>query len=344
MNYYQILGIKQTATQAEIKNAYKALVKKYHPDVYHGDKSFAEKKTKEINEAYKVLSVPETKAEYDEFLNPTPTYNYTPPKYDNPETYTTSYSTYEKYKNSNYTNYNNSYNDFYSKYYSSKNYSNSYNNNNNNNYYDKYNKVPNNISSSNKVKIVFLLILAYLFLMLMTFSQVSSLLSGTKSGAILDVTENYSPQVQNEIYENNKYNFQPENNYEYDFEKIITEEELYTIYLNAFTGTFRSFEDFKNFFEENYHYIEEYYAPKRNQNTITNSTTNSLTENEFTNTTISDNEENNIVETNTISSENTNTFDLENSNTSNIDIWDDNYFDDYYYTDFYYQGLPQTNY
>lgn len=330
MNYYQILGIKQTATQAEIKSAYKTLVKKYHPDVYRGDKSFAEKKTQEINEAYAVLSVPQTKAEYDEILNPTPTYNYTPPKYENPESYTTSYSTYEKYKNSNYTNYNNSYNDFYSKYYSSRNYSSTNNNNYSNKTNNNYN-TQNNFLTANKIKIIFILIIAYIFLMLMTFSQVSSLLSGNKSGTILDVTDSYTPQEQNTIYENNKYNFQPENNYEYNFEEIITEEELYTIYLNAFTGTFRSFEDFKKFFEENYHYIEEYYAPKRNQNIITNS----LTENSITNT------------TNTVTNEHKNEINNQNvtsSSISNTTIWDDNYFDDYTYTNFYFEGLPQIDY
>ena len=51
MTHYEILGIRKTATSEEIKNAYKQLVKKYHPDVYPGDKTFAEKKTQEINEA-----------------------------------------------------------------------------------------------------------------------------------------------------------------------------------------------------------------------------------------------------------------------------------------------------
>lgn len=68
-NYYEILKISETANYQEIKNAYKSLVKKYHPDLYVGDKEFAEQKIKEINEAYDILSNPETKAEYDEYLN-----------------------------------------------------------------------------------------------------------------------------------------------------------------------------------------------------------------------------------------------------------------------------------
>ena len=56
MTHYEILNIRKTATTEEIKDAYKKLVKQYHPDVYPGDKTFAEKKTQEINEAYDILS------------------------------------------------------------------------------------------------------------------------------------------------------------------------------------------------------------------------------------------------------------------------------------------------
>lgn len=82
MNYYQILKISRTATHREIKNSYKQLVKKYHPDLFVGDKEFAEQKIKEINEAYRILSNPETKAEYDEYLNLS----------EQPQTYATYYS------------------------------------------------------------------------------------------------------------------------------------------------------------------------------------------------------------------------------------------------------------
>lgn len=71
MNYYQVLGIPDNATDKDIKKAYKKLVKKYHPDIFHGDKEFAENKIKEINEAYDTLSVPDLKAEYDELLHGT---------------------------------------------------------------------------------------------------------------------------------------------------------------------------------------------------------------------------------------------------------------------------------
>lgn len=69
MNYYEVLRIPSTASINEIKNAYKKLVKRYHPDVYEGNKLFAETKIKEINEAYETLSEKRKKAEYDAELN-----------------------------------------------------------------------------------------------------------------------------------------------------------------------------------------------------------------------------------------------------------------------------------
>lgn len=65
MNYYDILNVDKNATKKEIKNSYKILVKKYHPDVYAGDKFFAEQKIKEINSAYDILSDDKLRKEYD---------------------------------------------------------------------------------------------------------------------------------------------------------------------------------------------------------------------------------------------------------------------------------------
>ena len=53
---YQLLGINSQASMEEIKSAYKAKAKKYHPDIYQGDKKFAEKKMQKINEAYHFLT------------------------------------------------------------------------------------------------------------------------------------------------------------------------------------------------------------------------------------------------------------------------------------------------
>ena len=55
MNYYEILEVSQNASKEVIKNAYRALIKKYHPDSYTGDKEYAQEILKKINEAYEVL-------------------------------------------------------------------------------------------------------------------------------------------------------------------------------------------------------------------------------------------------------------------------------------------------
>ena len=64
-DYYAILGVPKTATDEQIKDAYRALAKKHHPDVAPGDAE----KMKEINVAYEFLSDPEKRRMYD---NPTP--------------------------------------------------------------------------------------------------------------------------------------------------------------------------------------------------------------------------------------------------------------------------------
>src|SRR5436190_4696994 len=64
-DYYATLGIPKTATEKEIKQAFRKLARKFHPDVNPGDKS-AEARFKDINEANEVLGNPETRRKYDE--------------------------------------------------------------------------------------------------------------------------------------------------------------------------------------------------------------------------------------------------------------------------------------
>lgn len=65
-DYYEVLGVSRNADDAEIKKAYRALAKKYHPDTNPGDKE-AEAKFKEASEAYAILSDPDKKRQYDQF-------------------------------------------------------------------------------------------------------------------------------------------------------------------------------------------------------------------------------------------------------------------------------------
>src|SRR5215211_2765658 len=62
-DYYQTLGVAKTASEKELKQAYRKLARKHHPDVNPGDKA-AEAKFKEINEAYEVLGDPDKRRKY----------------------------------------------------------------------------------------------------------------------------------------------------------------------------------------------------------------------------------------------------------------------------------------
>ena len=66
-DYYEVLGVSKTATDEELKKAYRKLAKKYHPDANPDNKQEAEAKFKELNEAYEVLSDKQKRQNYDMF-------------------------------------------------------------------------------------------------------------------------------------------------------------------------------------------------------------------------------------------------------------------------------------
>src|SRR5580658_5137803 len=66
IDYYQTLGVAKTASDKDIKNAYRKLARKYHPDLNPNDKE-ANKKFQELNEANEVLSDPEKRMKYDQY-------------------------------------------------------------------------------------------------------------------------------------------------------------------------------------------------------------------------------------------------------------------------------------
>ena len=67
-DYYEVLGVSKTASDSEIKSAYRKLAKKYHPDMNPGDKE-AEAKFKEASEAYAILSDADKRRQYDQFFH-----------------------------------------------------------------------------------------------------------------------------------------------------------------------------------------------------------------------------------------------------------------------------------
>ncbi len=248
MNHYDTLGIKRDASQQEIKDAYKKLVKKYHPDVYPGDKTFAEKKTQEINYAYDILSNKESKEAYDEEINPS--YTYTPPKYNNPESY--SYTNYQNQNNnSDFESYKR-----YADYHRSKIPNSNYSTQKNihDEFSDNIVNSVNKMSSKKKTMLISIILFLYIFFLVVTFFQINSLLKGKSSGTLLN-TQVTSPEVDmtipstkgNNSHNNSQNNSSYEENYSEDFDinDYISETKLKQMYEEYYYMYFDSYDDFK---------------------------------------------------------------------------------------------------
>lgn len=96
MNPYEVLGVEKTASDTEIKKAYRKLSKQWHPDV--NDTPEAEKKFKEISDAYEILGDPQKRSNYDTFGDPNGQPSFTGNSFEgfNPFNFFTSGRTYKK--------------------------------------------------------------------------------------------------------------------------------------------------------------------------------------------------------------------------------------------------------
>lgn len=259
MNYYEILGVRKTASQGEIKKAYKNLVKKYHPDIYKGDKTFAEKKTSQINIAYDVLSNPQSRQSYDDETFRQTTYTYTPPKYK---------KSYEEYKeqynyrsNSNYRN-DGSEHDYYSyvnyggprsNFYSqTSSYSNQFT--------DKIINYFDTLNNTQKKKLIILGLILLLFFILTSLLQLITILDlyntpKTPNSSTTHYEETITPSNSNTtqtIPETESIPFS---------EPILTEEEWqkeYEFYCKTHPDYVGTYEEFKKETIDDYKYVQNF--------------------------------------------------------------------------------------
>lgn len=253
MTHYEVLGISKNASQEEIKSAYKKLIKKYHPDLYQGDKSFAEKKAKEINAAYDVLSDENKKAEYDLSINPTytttQTYSYTPPKYSSDYDPYSSYSNYYKNRYSSTNNYNNSYN--YNVNRTQTNYSQQ-----NDKKSAMYDQVFKRLGTT--FSVILVVFIFYLIIFIATLMQYKAFQSNRKS------TTDTSPSSSSSNTSNEKNSHYEEFDIdeddiddEFDINEYFSDSQLYQMYNEDYKDIFNSFAEFKEAYSL---YLQLYYS------------------------------------------------------------------------------------
>lgn len=277
MTHYEILGIRKTATTEEIKDAYKKLVKKYHPDVYSGDKTFADKKIKEINEAYDILSDPEKKKEYDALINPHSTTSYKAPDYGN-YTYNPSYETTNTTKRNaqaqgskySYENYKKTYNnqsgyDYqkrYTDYHRSKTPNSNYSGNN-----PETNTINTesiiNFSKFSKFFLIAIILLFYFIFLITNLMQLSGSLhkkNNDSSSTTQEEFDNIESYQTYEEYNNDLYNTTPKETSKektFDINTIYSDTELREVYTEYFTQIYPTFSDFKQALSD--YYYQTYY-------------------------------------------------------------------------------------
>ena len=270
MNYYEILGVKTDATQTEIRQAYKKLIKKYHPDVYTGNKQKAEEISMQINEAYDVLSNVNSRREYDDMLNSenessnyTDSTNYTSTS-SSDQTDSSAYYNNEYYSNSNTYNKGN-YNP-----YSYENYHRTQQNNENENsfyskFYDNHVKPAENYVSNKfdtmrlyqKILVFLLFILLACIMLLITFIEYTKFVphSATQQEEVPE--EHFSNfTFVNEIDKNHSYDYNPYTNF--NWQNVLNEiytENADTDYNNEDDDWY--YDDSDDNFDDNYYYDED---------------------------------------------------------------------------------------
>ena len=271
MNYYDILKVKPNASKEEIKASYKSLIKKYHPDVYPGDKTFAERKTKSLNTAYDVLSDDKKRAEYDSEI-------FTPHNCDNPNNNTTQENYYDYYKEDiNYTTRSNNYYHSRSNTTSNnktyQNNNNNYKNNNNNSAYKsgtsdtRYNKVrekvityTSNLESSQKIWLlvisVFIIIAIIISCLISLISDFSRIFYMTEDEYINNKITEYNNTIPNDNYDYDNYNYNDYNYDDYNYDDYNYDDYNYDNY-DYNTYNYDN-DDYYNYLDD-YYFNSEYY-------------------------------------------------------------------------------------
>lgn len=211
MTHYDVLGVSKNATQEEIRKAYIKLVKKYHPDLNKDNQNYAEKKTKEINNAYDILSDKVKREKYDsETFRSSEEYKY------NSSTTSDNVKTGENYKD---------YSDVYRKSKGYNYYQKAYNASTryDPSYRDKINNVYESIDISNELKKLVVFFVVFLSMAIIVLKSVYDLRKYTNDN-------NYYVAADNTVTLEEYINLHPSYE-EFDIYKFVTDNDLKKLYL-----------------------------------------------------------------------------------------------------------------